>query len=396
MKRDIESFGSLYGRTYEALLGEGILNLPSSIIAQIEHEIIPGLRKLCIRDNITNSAIVDMVKLLSPNNLNNWELDDSRSPIGLKYKCPNLSITGKPINSDTTKTWPLHLIINTIPEMASLETGHSRGAYDIDKEVIRISVLTVTNIRSDEIYDLYDMIQSGEIESEFLQWVADSQRVFTERVVQGLSRRSANVLSMTAVVQKTFGFKNIQEVLEHELIHAIDPTISKLRTGTEATQKTHDAINQLTRQLQSQGKSPEEINAKLQDILRGKDSFDRSTGVDAKTIKTTFDFRKNRQRYNSGDTAGYYRTPGFYAGKTPIEYNPNFWNIIRKYDTPLSEEDKQQLITFLKSPIEANMPNKLVGFKSFIKAQLMHKNTRRKFLQRLGAWVAENSQKAEE
>jgi hypothetical protein len=270
--------------------------------------------------------------------------------------------------------------------MANIEGSYSRGAYDATEEAIRVSVLSVLSLSREDVEPVYSMILSRGIDPDFLEFAEESQNIFTTRIVQGLSTKSSGAMSMTAAIQKTFGFKKLQETLEHELIHAIDPTVSSLNKGVEAAKETHQAVQRFAREQERLGKTSKEIYAMLKDVK----NFNK-IGVDPDTVRVATDFKKNRERYTGQGSTGYLRATGLYSGKTPIEFNSFFWNMIRKYDTPLSEQDKKELITFIKSPRDTNIPTKLKDFKLFIKTQLMYKNTRRKFLQRLGAWVTENS-----
>ena len=322
----------------KSLYQEGILRIPQYILDQINHEIMPEIKSLCVPG--IDAMVFDTARLLSSKN--GWEI---RPPMSQFQSLPSIFYKIKNNIKVEDRSTIIYLMV-VDAEFMSEDSKFSSGSYNPTTDEIIMPVFSVVPNESFgpvlEILPLPDAI---------LQKLQEIQRL----ELRELARNSL----YNKLVLSSFNYKDAKDTIEHEIIHFLDPTSRKF------TKRGSDAITRL-----------------------GNVGARGLHNISLQTRKYADDFAKYLDNYKKN----YHRAKGLYTGKKPVEFNSMFWNIIREFDTPLSSEDKADILKFLKAPSKDTIPGKL-KFKhtTFILAQLSAKNTRKMLLRQLATWYQENS-----
>lgn len=72
--------------------------------------------------------------------------------------------------------------------------------------------------------------------------------------------------------------------------------------------------------------------------------------IDPSSYQTKDNSKETLKKYDKEYLADYYGKPNANSGKIPAEFNPFFWNIIRSFQTPLNPNTKKFLLDFIKDP----------------------------------------------
>lgn len=322
----------------KSLYQEGILRIPQYILDQINHEIMPEIKSLCVPG--IDAMVFDTARLLSSKT--GWEI---RPPMSQFQSLPSIFYKIKNNIKVEGRSTIIYLMV-VDAEFMSEDNKFSSGSYNPTTDEIVMPVFSVVPNESFgpvlEILPLPDAI---------VQKLQEIQRL----ELRELARNSL----YNKLVLSSFNYKDAKDTIEHEVIHFLDPTSRKF------TKRGSDAMTRV-----------------------GNVGARGLHNISLQTRKYADDFAKYLDNYRKN----YHRAKGLYTGKKPVEFNSMFWNIIREFDTPLSPEDKADILKFLKAPSKDTIPGKL-KFKhtTFILAQLSAKNTRKMFLRQLATWYQENS-----
>ena len=336
MSTDFISFKDSFNSS--KLHEEGILRIPQYMLDQINHEIMPEIKSLCVPG--IDAMVFDTARLLSSRS--GWEV---RLPMSQSQSLPSIFYKLKNNIKAEDRSTKMYLMV-VDAEFMSEDSKFSSGSYNPTTDEIVIPVFSVVPNESFgpvlEILPLPDAIVQKLQEIQILE-------------LRELARNSL----YNKLVLSSFNYKDAKDTLEHEIIHFLDPTSRKF------TKRGFDAITRV-----------------------GNVGARGLRNISLQTKKYADDYAKYLNNYKKN----YHRAKGLYTGKKPVEFNSMFWNIIREFDAPMSPRDKVDLLKFLKAPSKDTIPEKL-KFKhtTFILAQLAAKNTRKMFLRQLATWYQENS-----
>jgi hypothetical protein len=337
MSTDFISFKDSFNSS--KLYKEGILRIPQYILDQINHEIMPEIKSLCIPG--TDAMVFDAARMMSTRS--GWEI---RPPMSRSQQLPsiffkiknNIKIEGRSAN--------IYLMIVDVEHMQSLNGSFSSGSYNANTDEI---ILPAFGLMPND--HVGRVIEDLPLPKEVIEDLQELQIL----ELNHLKKNSTYHKLVTA----TFNFRNAKDSLEHEIIHFLDPTAHKF------SKRGFDAITRVG-------------NVGLRGLHN----------ISLQTRQYADDYAKYLDRYKKN----YHRAKGLYTGKKPIEFNSMFWNIINEYDLPLDLLDQTDIIEFLKAPSKDTIPYKLKQkYTTFILAQLSAKNTRRMFLRQLATWFQENT-----
>ena len=337
MSTDFISFKDSFNNS--KLYEEGILKIPQYMLDQINHEIMPEIKSLCIPGS--NAMVFDTARLLSSRR-SSWEI---RPPLHQNQQLPSIFYKLKNNINAGDRSAKFYLMLVDVEYMQGIGT-FSSGSYNSTTDEIVIPVFNL--VPNEVIGPVIEVLPLPEVAVEQL-------RILQGMEIDELTKNS----TYHTLVQASFNYKDAKDTIEHEVIHFLDPTSYKF------TKRGFDAITR----LDAVGK-------------RGLHN------ISLQVRKYADDYAEYLNNYKKN----YHRAKGLYTGKKPVEFNSMFWNIIREFDTPLSPRDKVDILKFLKAPSKDTIPEKL-KFKhtTFILAQLAAKNTRKMFLRQLATWYQENS-----
>ena len=260
----------LFDRMIRLYLNEGYLKISQEVTDFINKQFLPKIGETTI--TYKNVLVFDIIKAAKTGNydqVHQREISDRISydfTYKLEYNDPKQQI-------EPLTVWIIYTNVRT-----KAEAVFERLYKAITIYIPCVSVIDNNDLNSRLSMNFkkksFDKFSLSELEQEFKESLVDIDKSYLSHMLKGAT------------------FKTTLNNIEHEFIHAIDPS---------SYQTKDNSIESL-------------------------------------------------EKYDKEYKADYYGKPNANSGKIPAEFNPFFWNIVRSFETPLNPRTKKFLLDFIKNP----------------------------------------------